>query len=680
MQVIPFVYRYFQTKRLLPMKRARGLLLLALSFSITLIATSSFLMPQTSAVQPISDNCGFLLFSPTEPTGYQHTTAADCSQATPETFSYPIPTTPALTITASGGRFAYWGGWAYGTTTYNGQNIPCGAQTITVSFSRPVLSLHLQPSSFGAGPSYGSNSITITDNIGDSTVTQKAPADYNFPPVALTAPFPGPGISSITLTAADGLAFQLVSAGFLLPENDCYPVKNLEMIAVNSPLDTNPNVGGGQRLFPDKLTSTDTVDRKRVRIKAYTASGANKTIFFRSFDLDDPSSAVSPVDSNDTSGPTGDDNRGIPRLGILSSVGGTGTSNAVSAVTDSNGIAQADLTVSMQPGDNFMVAAGGDQTYLNSVMVDGIGLKESGTYGGHPLPTDGAKITPMLTVWRKVHIEVDSMGLVSGNKATGRTSTVVPNTTTNTTDITASSSLEVNRFEHGRIVLNNVGSFYVLSNTSNTITVQGIINSVPHNTSYTLYDDDDFNNNNGTSLIGDDGENVTGPDTSLIQDSDSPALNVFAPAYVRPKYDVGDNNDFVPFVLNTNTTSPANIISTYDFDAKATEADNSFWTVYLLGAYQAWTNEDADPSTEAATLGIVDNINGQGANVFNEVLRSPEIAITAVVNNAATTGHEIGHLFNGLHGDGGLMAQSTSRTSITFSDITLNSIRSINHP
>jgi len=298
------------------MKRARGLLLLALSFSITLIATSSFLMPQTSAVQPVSDNCGFLLFSPTEPTGYQHTTAADCSQATPETFSYPIPTTPALTITASGGRFAYWAGWAYGTTTYNGQNIPCGAQTITVSFSRPVLSLHLQPSG-GAGPSYGSNSITITDNIGDSTVTQKAPADYNFPPVALTAPFPGPGISSITLTAADGLAFQLGSVGFLLPENDCYPVKNLEMIAVNSPLDTNPNVGGGQRLFPDKLTSADTVDRKRVRIKAYTASGANKTIFFRSFDLDDPSSAVSPVDSNDTGGPTGDDNRGIPRLGNI---------------------------------------------------------------------------------------------------------------------------------------------------------------------------------------------------------------------------------------------------------------------------------------------------------------------------------------------------------------------------
>jgi hypothetical protein len=77
---------------------------------------------------------------------------------------------------------------------------------------------------------------------------------------------------------------------------------------------------------------------------------------------------------------------------------------------------------------------------------------------------------------------------------------------------------------------------------------------------------------------------------------------------------------------------------------------------------------------------IVDNLNGQGANVFNEVLRSQEISITAVVNNAATTAHEIGHLFNGLHGDGGLMAQSINRTSITFDAITLNTIRSIAHP
>src|SRR6185436_12663042 len=110
---------------------------------------------------------------------------------------------------------------------------------------------------------------------------------------------------------------------------------------------------------------------------------------------------------------------------------------------------------------------------------------------------------------------------------------------------------------------------------------------------------------------------------------------------------------------------------TYDFDASATEADNAFWTVYLLGAYQHVEAEDADPAREGATLGIVDAINGQGANVFNEVLRAAEINITAVVNNAATTGHEIGHLFNGVHGDGGLMAQSRTRTTTVFSDDTL---------
>jgi hypothetical protein len=212
------------------------------------------------------------------------------------------------------------------------------------------------------------------------------------------------------------------------------------------------------------------------------------------------------------------------------------------------------------------------------------------------------------------------------------------------------------------------------------ITVQGIINSVPHNTAYTVYDDDDFNGNNGTTLIGDIGENVTNPDTSLIQNSDNPSENVFAPAYVRPIYDVGDNNSAVAFKLNSNTTSAANIIATYDFDAKASETNVSFWTVYLLGAYQSWTTEDADPATEGAVLGIVDNLNGQGANVFNEVLRAHEITITTVVNNAATTAHEIGHLFNGVHSDGGLMAQSTTRTSIAFDPVTIATIRSLAHP
>src|SRR3989442_8928880 len=238
MQITPFAHRYFQINLLPALKRAR-IRIFVLTIAVSLFAFDSLLMHPTSAVQLVSDNCGFLSFAPSEPTGYQHTTAVDCSQATPETFSYPItsPSLPGgpLTITASGGRFAYWAEWTYGTTTYNAQNIACGTQSITVAFSRPVLSVHLQPSTFGAGPSYGSNSITVIDNVGNSTVIQKPTTDSNFPPLALTAPFPGPGIGSITLTANDGLAFKLGIVGYLVPEYDCYPVKHLEMIAVNSP-------------------------------------------------------------------------------------------------------------------------------------------------------------------------------------------------------------------------------------------------------------------------------------------------------------------------------------------------------------------------------------------------------------------------------------------------------------
>jgi hypothetical protein len=186
-------------------------------------------------------------------------------------------------------------------------------------------------------------------------------------------------------------------------------------------------------------------------------------------------------------------------------------------------------------------------------------------------------------------------------------------------------------------------------------------------------------------LGGDIGENVTAPEITLIQNNDNPAFNVFAAAYVRPIYDVGDNNDLVTFLLNSPSTRPG-LVATYDFDSSGTQTDSNFWTVYLLGAYQCVATGDADPGTEGAILGIVDGfpffdgLSGLGANVFAEVLRPGEITLTAVVNNAATTAHEIGHLFNGEHADLGLMEQSSTRTTTALSDTTLDKIRDIGHP
>ena len=57
-------------------------------------------------------------------------------------------------------------------------------------------------------------------------------------------------------------------------------------------------------------------------------------------------------------------------------------------------------------------------------------------------------------------------------------------------------------------------------------------------------------------------------------------------------------------------------------------------------------------------LGTVDELNGQGLLIFSETTRMAEILNFAgrPVGRDYTLVHEIGHLFYGLHGDGGVMS------------------------
>ena len=54
----------------------------------------------------------------------------------------------------------------------------------------------------------------------------------------------------------------------------------------------------------------------------------------------------------------------------------SGSLNAFDAETDAFGIAETIFTVSMQPGDNFKVAAACDANYLEELVVEGIELKD----------------------------------------------------------------------------------------------------------------------------------------------------------------------------------------------------------------------------------------------------------------------------------------------------------------
>jgi hypothetical protein len=446
-------------------------------------------------------------------------------------------------------------------------------------------------------------------------------------------------------------------------------VDSVEWEAVNSPLDTNPNAGGGLRMFPDKDSLADNADKTAVTVKVTISSEfAGKPVYLKAFEVDDPSSDNTVVDRD---GAGAIDNRGTtPDLNSV-----TGFSDAT-GITDSSGVARMTFHVSKQPGDNFRIAGTCLMPDRDGFTASGVGVKDA---SGQSLPTDVAKITPLLTVWRRVHVEMDSMGAVAGNQVTGSIRRARPDTANNRTEITVRQRLDVGRFKGGLMTIAGVGAGTVIDNTRSAVTIHGIVaSSTVAGQSYVLVDDDDFNDDDVGSLDGDDAENVTAPDTSLVQDSDNPSQNVFAPAYVRPTYDIGDNNDLVPFVLNVAEDTSAAKIATYDFDNVATEASQDFWTVYLLGAYQYTTDYDADgPATEVDIIGgAVDAINGRGASVFNEVLRPSEIGNQPVINKAQTAAHEIGHLFNGRHEDNGLMGN----LSTSFTDITLDKIRRVMYP
>lgn len=184
-------------------------------------------------------------------------------------------------------------------------------------------------------------------------------------------------------------------------------------------------------------------------------------------------------------------------------------------------------------------------------MVVGLNLQKNSTIITEA-PTSSTKLlirTGLLTVWRKLHIEADSMGAVTDNREIGTfngNQVIAPNGDT-TLNLNITPGLEQNRFEEGRLVF--LGSIpdplggsptiapqslgvvdhYVprtLANiqtakTANTVVVTnttGNTINVTSGESFTLYDDDDFDDDGVRN--GDAGEDISIPDLGLLEDSD----------------------------------------------------------------------------------------------------------------------------------------------------------------
>lgn len=204
-------------------------------------------------------------------------------------------------------------------------------------------------------------------------------------------------------------------------------------VSDTSTLDADPNWPSGLtpnavRVFPDARVvggsvEADPRDKADVEVTLTVEPPQEIKIYLKSFDMDDPTSATTPVDDEASE----EDNRGTSPAKAGQFIGETnGVKELVFPVNVK--IMNCDFQVTMQPGDNFRVVANGDKDFLaqleNKDSVQDVGANESeknankqricnkdmtGTPAEREIRIAGDYAADTLTVWRFLHVEVDSM-------------------------------------------------------------------------------------------------------------------------------------------------------------------------------------------------------------------------------------------------------------------------------
>jgi len=393
----------------------------------------------------------------------------------------------------------------------------------------------------------------------------------------------------------------------------------------NVPLDDNPGNGTngtdtGQRIFPGKAAPNDLQpeDRRRAQVIAELAPPLEHfPVKLCSYDVDDPSSNTDPVDDEETQWPQteNDDNRSHPNSGIPTRgrFVDTGTPNT-EADTDNQGKATATFEVTMQPGDNFRVVATGKDNDLAPVAPkpddrDAQNAPQARVFlremeggqvvgEGEPVLDDETtlatvKVTPVLTVWRKLHVEVDSMGTVAGNVIRGELGVVEQveghPELSECTIHQLLARFEDNRFKGG-ILQAGGQDFSVVANDCGSDPFHVTVENAPGNVApgegdeFTLVDDDHWQD-----LSLDPQEN---PDTPMPDTPELAAAMAEAYVLIHPD-DIVQDNTLVPFSRNVSEPD----LEQTDWDTEEHNATN-YWVAYLLGSFQGTRKEDCDPNEE----------------------------------------------------------------------------------
>ncbi len=392
-------------------------------------------------------------------------------------------------------------------------------------------------------------------------------------------------------------------------------------------------------------------------------------IYMRALDPDDPS-ANSPGNALDTdaiSGLAGDNRDRTARL--------TSRHLTTGFIDGTDGAVRNTFRVSHQPGDNHRVAASLKESSLypvESSVLNNDNIHPSGA----PVPAqDGQEtqmatfighISPLLTIWRILHIELDSMNQVSWT-ANSQQGTIQAQPEFNPATQRAWITIEdldsefeaVDQHRTGRIDIAGYGAFLTLrtevQNGNDRVEIQnapaGIVNA--EGQQYTLWDDDKGSQYEPDFIMEPDYPPVVLP--HLLDDD---LMNrVYAPAYVDVEFAGFEHFDYdTPFDHQVHNVAECKQLANTNRDLNSSP---TFWVVHLTAAYQGWIPKDGDPDTEKTDLGLQFGLtvetsgHSSGSLVYLETIRDQYAPgyQNIVYLEQFTVAHESGHQFLIQHED-----------------------------
>ena len=460
----------------------------------------------------------------------------------------------------------------------------------------------------------------------------------------------------------------------------------------------------GLRYFTGGADQQATFNRTKLNLKVSIPGLEGKTVKLKAFDVDDTTPPEwDPNGEIDNSDTAGNDNAAFD---IFAGKFTSTESNTATATLDENGEALVGFRASSRPGSNYRVAVVLEDfaSELDALQVTDSSGSGYVTADDEPVSVlTGGAVSRLLTSWRKLHIEVDSMEArpASGESGGYYSGTIMDyeedpdlNQSTVTLDRTLPDGED--RFEFGRIEIEGLPRFEVKGNSDHwvngeRILVKGKPGASVVGKDYVIYDDDGLNLDD------------IGIGSMLPYDDSSGLIAAIKPKYAPAFIEIIDadlhslnDSQTVPFELNSEIWGPL-------FDSYNNEMDLSdsryFWAHTVVFSFQPNDSEELDPSSSGyyklGTTALDYGYSIIHCEVHRDLILSDSYPDSFVWTGTVaddfresflellwgTTAHEIGHSPGGksepdAHNEGGLMKRDGDDIKTDFSAASLKRFRS----